>query len=62
MTYTQWLLKLISIIMVDSGLSIDEIALTDSDCFAQYKAGVTPEHLYFNVWEGCAGNYYAIKF
>lgn len=60
MNYTQWLTKLIAIICQSGELTPIEIALSEDDCKAYFANGLTPEQVYFDIWEEDAGHLFAI--
>ena len=58
--YTMWLIELLEIICTESNLTLSEIALTDAEVRGYYDNGNTPTMVFFHIWQGDAGNYYAI--
>jgi hypothetical protein len=61
--YTEWLLSLVGVILADANnkdLTLNDIALGDYLKSEYYDKGLRPEHVYTWIWEGDAGNYWAI--
>jgi len=62
MNYTQWLLKLVRVIVEDADLRVDQIALSEKECRKAWFEGVSPETLYEHIWRKDAASYFAIDF
>lgn len=59
-TYTHFVTRLIAIILADNtDMTAGEIALTESDLQEYFNAGISPETVYHEIWQGDAGNYWA---
>ncbi len=59
----EWTEELISIVLKDnSELSRDQLAFDEESLSGFYNKGLTPKQVYFDEWEGDAGNYYKIDF
>ncbi len=61
MTYTQFIIQLIDLILTDNeGMSVSEIGLSEDECKRHFESGKSASELYHNVWNGDAGHYYGI--
>ena len=60
-TYTDFIVNLINIILSDNkDMTAHDIALTESDCKEAFEKGISADHLYYEIWQQDAGNYYAM--
>lgn len=59
-TYTSWLLILITLIGDVTEFEPSQLALTERELKAYYEMGLSPYNVFFDVWEQDAGNYYAM--
>ena len=58
MNYTSFLIFLIEIILKENDdMTIDDIGLSEHELRPLWAMGVTPEFVYYSIWEDDAGNY-----
>lgn len=60
MNYTNWLINLLDIIILETNFSLRDISITEEEVKGYWEQGVLPNQVFYDIWDQYAGNYFKI--